>query len=144
MEWPRAQIVQKPRFGKRQKSIRWAIGIRTKIDGDPFSRLRAIKADIVKNLTDRLLSIETVAQRQGITPRYVSMLFESDATTFSEFVLIQRLNRAHRMLIDARFSDRTVSSVAFEAGFGDLSYFNRAFRRRYGATPSDVRANSRS
>jgi len=48
------------------------------------------------------------------------------------------------MLIDARFSDRTVSSVAFEAGFGDLSYFNRAFRRRYGATPSDVRANSRS
>jgi len=112
--------------------------------GVPAARLRAIKADIVKNLTDRLLSIETVAQRQGITPRYVSMLFESDATTFSEFVLIQRLNRAHRMLIDARFSDRTVSSVAFEAGFGDLSYFNRAFRRRYGATPSDVRANSRS
>ena len=112
--------------------------------GVPAARLRAIKADIVKNLTDRLLSIETVAQRQGITPRYVSMLFESDATTFSEFVLIQRLNRAHRMLIDVRFSDRTVSSVAFEAGFGDLSYFNRAFRRRYGATPSDVRANSRS
>ncbi|RVC16943.1 AraC family transcriptional regulator, partial [Mesorhizobium sp. M7A.F.Ca.AU.002.02.1.1] len=25
-------------------------------------------------------------------------------------------------------------------GFNDLSYFNRAFRRRYGATPSDVRA----
>ena len=36
MEWPRAQIVQKPRYGKRQKSIRWAIGIRTKIDGVPF------------------------------------------------------------------------------------------------------------
>jgi AraC-like DNA-binding protein len=33
-----------------------------------------------------------------------------------------------------------VSSVAFEVGFGDLSYFNRTFRRRFGATPSDVRA----
>lgn len=29
--------------------------------------------------------------------------------------------------------------LAFWVGFGDLSYFNRAFRRRYGATPSDIR-----
>jgi len=33
--------------------------------------------------------------------------------------------------------------VAFDAGFGDLSYFNRVFRRRFGATPSDVRAAAR-
>ncbi|WP_311979996.1 AraC family transcriptional regulator [Bradyrhizobium diazoefficiens] len=110
--------------------------------GVPAARLRAIKADIVKNLTDRQLSIEAVALRHGITPRYVSMLFDGDATTFSEFVLVQRLTRAHRMLVDPRLSDRTVSSVAFEAGFGDLSYFNRAFRGRYGATPSDVRRSA--
>jgi AraC-like DNA-binding protein len=107
--------------------------------GVPAARLRAIKADIADNLTNRRLSIDSVATRHGVTPRYVRMLFESDATTFSEFVVVQRLNRAHRMLIDPRFSDRTVSSVAFEAGFGDLSYFNRTFRRRYGASPSDVR-----
>jgi transcriptional regulator GlxA family with amidase domain len=71
------------------------------------------------------------------------MLFDGDATTFSEFVLLARLNRAHRMLTDPQFSDRTVSSLAFETGFGDLSYFNRSFRRRYGATPSDVRSSAR-
>jgi AraC-like DNA-binding protein len=108
------------------------------------ARLRAIKADIVENLTNRQLSIDSVAARHGVTPRYVSRLFESDATTFSEFALVQRLNRARRMLVDPRFSDRTVSSVAFEAGFGDISYFNRAFRRLYGATPSDVRAEAQS
>jgi AraC-like DNA-binding protein len=107
--------------------------------GIPAARLRAIKADIVKNCTDRQLSVDAVALRNGITPRYVSMLFEGDATTFSEFVLEQRLHRAHQMLTDHRWSDRTVVSVAFDAGFGDLSYFNRAFRRRYGATPSDIR-----
>ena len=112
--------------------------------GVPAARLRAIKADIVKNLTDRNLSIDTIARRHGITPRYVSMLFDGDATTFSEFVLVKRLNHAHRMLINPRFSNHTVSSVAFEAGFGDLSYFNRAFRRLYGATPSDVRARAQS
>jgi AraC-like DNA-binding protein len=112
--------------------------------GVPAARLRAIKADIVRNLTDRHLSIDAVAQRHGIAPGYVSMLFDGDATTFSEFVLVQRLNRVYRMLTDPRFSDRTVSSLAFETGFGDLSYFNRSFRRLYGATPSDVRANSQS
>jgi AraC-like DNA-binding protein len=112
--------------------------------GVPAARLRAIKADIVRNLTDRHLSIDEVALRHGITPRYVSMLFDGDATTFSEFVLVQRLNRVYRMLTDPRFSDRTVSSLAFETGFGDLSYFNRSFRRLYGAAPSDVRANSQS
>ncbi|RUU46363.1 AraC family transcriptional regulator [Mesorhizobium sp. M6A.T.Ca.TU.002.02.2.1] len=38
-----------------------------------------------------------------------------------------------------RDADWTISSIAFEAGFGDLSYFHRAFRRLYGATPSDIR-----
>jgi AraC-like DNA-binding protein len=33
-----------------------------------------------------------------------------------------------------------ISTIAFEAGFGDLSYFNLAFRRRYRQTPSDIRA----
>jgi AraC-like DNA-binding protein len=106
------------------------------------ARLQAIKGDIAANLTDRRLSIDFAATRHGVTPRYVSMLFEADGTTFSEFVLALRLNRAHRMLVNRRLSDRTVSSVALDAGFGDISYFNRSFRRRYGTTPSDVRAKA--
>jgi AraC-like DNA-binding protein len=111
--------------------------------GVQAARLRAIKAAIIESLADRQLSIEAVAAHHGVTPRYVSRLFESAATTFSEFVLAQRLNRAHRMLTAPAFFGRTISSIAFEAGFGDLSYFNRTFRRRYGETPSDVRANLR-
>ncbi len=45
--------------------------------GIPAARLRAIKADIVRNFADRDLSIDAVAQRNGISPRYVSMLLES-------------------------------------------------------------------
>lgn len=107
--------------------------------GVQAARLRTIKAAIVENLADRQLSIDTVAARHGVSPRYLSRLFESSATTFSEFVLAQRLNRAHRMLIAPAFFGRTISSIAFEAGFGDLSYFNRTFRRVYDATPSEVR-----
>jgi AraC-like DNA-binding protein len=47
------------------------------------------------------------------------------------------------MLTDPRYAGATVSAIAFAAGFGDLSHFNRNFRRRFGATPSDVREASR-
>jgi len=47
------------------------------------------------------------------------------------------------MLSDPRFSDRTIGSVAFDVGFGDLSYFNRTFRRHYGATPGEIRQSAR-
>jgi AraC-like DNA-binding protein len=43
------------------------------------------------------------------------------------------------MLSDPRIADLTISAIAFGVGFGDLSYFNRTFRRRFGASPSDVR-----
>lgn len=104
------------------------------------ARLATIKADIVERLGHRDLSVTAVAARHGISPRYVRSLFESEGTTFSEFVLLQRLARAHRLLGDPRRIDHTISAIAYEAGFGDLSYFNKAFRRQYGVTPSDVRA----
>ena len=67
------------------------------------------------------------------------MMFELEGMTFSEFVLSQRLMRAYRMLLDPRHAGLTISSIAFAVGFGDLSYFNRTFRRRFGMTPSDLR-----
>jgi len=43
------------------------------------------------------------------------------------------------MLRDSRFAARSISSIAYDVGFGDISYFNRAFRQRYKVTPSDIR-----
>jgi len=101
-----------------------------------------VKADIARNLADCRLTVTAVASRQGVTPRYVHKLFASEGVTFSEFVLGRRLAFAHRLLTDQRSAHRPVTSVAFEAGFADLSYFNRTFRRRYNATPTDVRCRA--
>jgi AraC-like DNA-binding protein len=80
-----------------------------------------------------------VAIAQKISPRYVQMLFEAEGTTFSSFVMAERLALAHRRLADPGHSAKAVSAIAYECGFGDLSYFNRSFRAAYGETPSDVR-----
>ena len=107
------------------------------------ARLRAIKADIGRNLFRSNLTVAEIAARHQVTPRYVQMLFEFDGITFTEFMLGERLARAHCMLSDPRLADRSVAAVAFDTGFGDLSYFNRTFRRRFGCTPSQARAAAR-
>jgi AraC-like DNA-binding protein len=104
------------------------------------ARLRAIKADVRANLRERELSAETVARRQGVSPSYVRKLFDLTGSSFSAFVLDQRVACAHAMLSNPRFAGLGVSAIAYDVGFGDLSYFNRVFRRRYGATPTEVRA----
>jgi AraC-like DNA-binding protein len=103
------------------------------------ARLQTIKADITSNLGDDTLVVATVAARHGITPRYVHKLFEDEGVTYTQFVLQHRLDRALRMLRDPRCAARRISDIAYDVGFGDLSYFNRAFRRRYDATPSEIR-----
>jgi AraC-like DNA-binding protein len=115
-----------------------------KVRGPAAARLRAIKADIVENVCSRELTIVSIAGRHQVTPRYVRKLFEGEGVTFSEFVLAQRLSRARRMLADVRHDADTISAIAFACGFGDLSYFNRVFRRQYGATPTAVREAART
>jgi AraC-like DNA-binding protein len=110
--------------------------------GIAAARLRSIMADIGANLGDGDLSVAEVARRHRVTPRYIHKLFENEGLTFSSFVLGQRLARAHRILSDPRLADHNISSVAFDVGFGDLSYFNRAFRRRYTATPTEIRQSA--
>jgi AraC-like DNA-binding protein len=101
------------------------------------TRLDLVRRDIEINLADRDLTLESIARRQRVTPRTVQKLFEAEGTTFSEFVLEKRLAAAWDALRgDAK---KKISDVAYEAGFGDLSYFNRAFRRKYGVTPRTAR-----
>src|SRR5215472_5406153 len=107
------------------------------------ARLTSIKADIHRNLTDSSLTAAAIAARHGITVRYLHKLFEDEAMTFSQYVLDGRLALARHMLSNPRLTGRTISSIAGAAGFGDLSYFNRTFRRRYSVTPSNVRRNVR-
>jgi AraC-like DNA-binding protein len=104
------------------------------------ARLEAIKADLIQNTQ---LNLEQLALRQGITPRYIQMLFEEAGTTFSDFALARRLDTARSMLASPRYTTWSVTEIALEAGFGDLSHFNRRFKRRYHMTPSDLRAQAK-
>ena len=56
--------------------------------------------------------------------------------TFQDFVLSLRMQAACRELLE---TSRSVLEVALDCGFGELSFFNRAFRRLNGCTPTQFR-----
>lgn len=103
------------------------------------ARLAAVDRLIAQNLGDGELSAAVVAARLGVTPRYVHLLLEETGRSFSHHVLERRLERAVALLRDPHRRRCKIAEIAAEVGFGDLSYFNRSFRRRFGATPSDIR-----
>jgi AraC-like DNA-binding protein len=107
------------------------------------ARLNTAKGFITEHSHRRNLSVGSVAAHLNVTPRYVQRMFEADGTTFSEFLLRRRLVRAHRLLCEPGSTHRAISSIAYDVGFGDLSYFNRRFLRLYGLTPRDVRGSRR-
>lgn len=107
------------------------------------ARLVSIKALIRARVNEPGLTVTEVAKLTSISPGYVRKLFAAEGTSFSHYLLDQRLARACRMLSGPGYAHLKVSDIAFGCGFGDLSYFNRAFRKRYGMTPSDARAKGR-
>ena len=103
------------------------------------ARCAAILRAIDGRSSDPNLSAITVAKMLGVTPRYVHLLLEETGKSFTHHVLERRLERAAALLRDPQRRHCKIAAIASEAGFADLSYFNRTFRRHFGATPSDIR-----
>ena len=72
-------------LGARGENAEMAIG------GARAARLKAIKTDVMTMLGNNDLSSELIAGRHGISSRYVRKLFEQEGTSFTAFVLSERL-----------------------------------------------------
>ena len=106
------------------------------------ARLAVILERIARRFDDPELSESAVAQEQRVSVRYLQRLLEISGTSFTARVNELRLQRAFALLTGARSGEQRICHIALEAGFSDISHFNRLFRARFGAPPSDVRAEA--
>jgi len=100
------------------------------------ARLRAIQHWILQHLGDNDLTLERIAAANGVSLRYLHLLFKSGDDTVSEWILAARLQRAYERL--ARGEGRSITDVAYAVGFNSSSHFLTRFRQRFGTTPRDV------
>ncbi|WP_404927904.1 helix-turn-helix transcriptional regulator [Mesorhizobium sp. ORM16] len=113
----------------------------TKMTRTPSRRDQKRVAAAVRRIeidADQPLSLAVLARETATSPYHFLRTFRQIAgMTPYRFLLRTRL---HRAAVRLRISDEAISTVAFEAGFGDLSTFNRRFRREMGETPGGYRA----
>jgi len=108
----------------------------------PSRRDQKRVADAVRRIeldADGPVSLSTLADETATSPYHFLRIFRQVAgMTPYQFLLKTRL---HRAALRLRLSADAISAIAFDAGFNDLSTFNRRFRRVMGQTPGDYRAS---
>jgi AraC-like DNA-binding protein len=102
-------------------------------------RRAAILREIETSMADPELDAQIVGARLGITARWVHILLEDTGRTFTEHLVERRLERAAGLFRNPQHGTSRIAHIAFQVGFVDLSHFNRAFRRKYGMAPTDMR-----
>jgi AraC-like DNA-binding protein len=105
----------------------------------PRAILRAaVLRHVQDHLADSSLSVTSVCRRFAVSPRTLHNLFADGDGTFAATVRGLRLDRCARALADPTVTG-TIAEIAAAHGFDDPTTFTRAFRRRFGTRPSDVR-----
>ena len=83
------------------------------------------------------LRLEMICKKFTISKSYFCQLFKRfTGKTYGDYIIDYRLQKAAEMLLN---SDMTVTDISYGAGFNDLAYFSRVFKRHTGVTPSDFK-----
>lgn len=105
-------------------------------------RLMEILADIDSHLGDPNLCAPQIAERHGISTRYLSRLMEEQRETLTHYISRKRLEKAMKMLTVHQTRHWRISDIAYACGFSDISHFNHSFRRRFGDSPRSFRGSA--
>lgn len=85
------------------------------------------------------LTADKIASAIGCSRAHLYRLFASRGQSVANCVRDIRLQRASKLL-ETEYGP--IGTIAFDSGYGDQSAFGKAFKRRFGISPSDYRAST--
>jgi len=103
------------------------------IGGDPLAPVRAV---LRTYLVEARPSVGLAAELSGMSERTFQRRLDSFGVNYSQLLDQVRLEAARAALVQA---DRTITEIAFDLGFTDVSHFTRAFRRWTAMSPRQYR-----
>jgi AraC-like DNA-binding protein len=107
-----------------------------KLNQHDAEKINRIYAYIMKNYTSEI-SLENVAKQAFMTPPAFCRYFKKiTRKTLVEVVVEYRIKHACQLLSS---SDKSISDICFESGFGNISYFNKQFKDMMRETPLGYR-----
>ena len=88
-----------------------------------------------KHIYDCDLKVETLVKICGISGTYFQKIFQANfGMSPQQYILGKRLSHAKTIIDSGDFN--SISEVALSVGYNDPLYFSRAFKKKYGASPS--------
>ena len=103
------------------------------------ARMCRILSFLEENYSDHELTPAKVASANAVSVRHLHNLFRQSGMTVCKWIWSRRLKSAREDLTDPFMSDRSISDIAYEKGFNDSAHFSRAFKARFGISPSAMR-----
>lgn len=102
------------------------------------NRFEFIERVIDQNLCDPELSLAWLAKKIGMSTRQLQREFHENGTSFTHSIANKRLRLVSERLRQAAHMNRQVNIavLSFATGFGDVSHFNRMFKRKFDCTPT--------
>lgn len=110
------------------------------IDGqqDESARKEQIRRYLQMHYQDPI-SLTSLADYVHLTPQYLSKFFKKQfGTGFLKYLTQLRLTNAY---IDLSETDKSVTKIAMDCGFSNLSSFNKSFQEKYGMSPKEFRSS---
>lgn len=105
------------------------------------SVVHRVREYIKAHLDDRIERTE-LAEYVHLNPAYLSRLFKKETgQSLSEFILSQKMELSRQLL---KNSSRSISEIAGIAGYSNLSYFSKAFKKMFHISPMAYRKDAKS
>lgn len=102
------------------------------------SKIEALSAYIKTNCENEI-KLSKLAKQLYVSEQYLSRMFRKiNGVNLNEFVVNCRMEKVTHELIS---TDKTITDIAFSAGFTNINSFNRVFKNKYNVTPKEFRVS---
>ena len=101
-----------------------------------------IKQHVAAHLTDPGLTVDAMARALNVSRRQLYNAFAEEADGVAGYILARRLEACRQAFVDHASAHRSITEIAFAAGFQNMAHFSRVFRAHLGAAPSDYRRSA--
>lgn len=106
------------------------------------SKLEAVINYVSENYADPELSLNEIEKAVGISSREIGAIFKNElGSSFKKHLNLVRLTEIKRLLIE---SDQTISVIAYNTGYNNVSHFNRLFKSAINMSPKAYREQEKN
>jgi len=99
-----------------------------------------VKQLINAEIRNPALCVQFVAERIGVTTRYLQFLFSAEGECVSHYIKRERLLGCLLDLRDFDFDNQSITEIAFSWGFNSAAHFSSSFKCEFGLNPRDYRS----